>query len=129
MANSSLDAEILEEYAKHHSLFKTARKLGVDVSYVSQVVEAAPSQVAPDLSQCRFEGNGDPEKEAYLVGRMLATEVWDNSIPAVAEARGNFEAGTHDLATGRDGPYILLYSFPRAVKQPRPNYFQLKTEV
>lgn len=123
-----LKTDILEEYAKHGSLFRTARNLKVEVIYVKQIVDAQPSEVAPDLSECRWDGFGDPEKADFLVARMPATEVWDNTIPEVAEARQRFEEGTHNMATGRDGPYILLYSFPRHTKRPQPNYFSLTAE-
>lgn len=123
-----LKKDILEEYAKHGSLFKTARKLKIEVLYVSEIIKANPNLPAPNLSECRWDGFGDPDKQKHLVARMPATEVWDNTIPEVAEAREQFEAGTHDMATGRDGPFILLYSFPRAVRQPRPNYFDLIVE-
>lgn len=121
---SDLDEDIRTEFAKHGSLFKTARKLGVDnIEYVAGVVKGMTKEDTPDTSTCTFEGFGDPEKKEFLVARSLAKEVWDNARTEVAEARAKYEAGTHDMATGRDGPYVLLYLFPRAVKQPRPNYF------
>lgn len=120
---SELDKDIREEYAKHNSLFKTARNMGVSVDYVQGVVSVAPPQVEPDLSTCEFEGFGDPEKKKFLVARNLANQSWDNARPEVADARAKYEAGTHTMMTGRDGPYLLLYLFPRAVPQPRPNYF------
>ena len=118
-----IDQEIREEYAQHRSLFKTAKKLGIEISYVKTVVESMPEESKPDLATCRWEGFGDPDKKAFLVARNSADRSWDNSRPEVAKAREDFEAGTHDMATGRDGPFILLYSFPRAVRQPRPGYF------
>lgn len=120
---SDLDADIQEEYAKHGSLFKTAKKLGVKVDYVASVVEDNDVPVKPDTSTCEFEGFGDPEKKKHLMARSLATESWDNTRPEVAEARKRFEEGTHGLNIGRDGPWLLLYSFPQAVKTPRPDYF------
>ena len=128
MAKSTIDEDILEEYARHNSLFKTARKLNVEVAYVSQVINANPQVDAPAMEECQWDGFGDPEKQKFLVARMLATETWDNELPEVAKARADYEEGTIDMATGRDGPYILLYAFPRAVKQPRPNHFSLTSE-
>lgn len=120
---SELDKDIREEFAKHNSLFKTARNMGVSVDYVQRVVSVAAPEPQPDLSTCEFEGFGDPEKKKYLVARNLATHSWDNGRPEIADARAKYEAGTHELAIGRDGPYLLMYLFPRAVNQPRPNYF------
>ena len=123
MANS-IDDDIREEFSKHHSVFKTAKKLGLDnIEYVANVVKGMDKQPKPDTSTCEFEGFGDPEKKSFLVARSLATEVWDNGRPEVANARSKYEEGTHIMATGRDGPWILLYLFPRMVKEPRPNYF------
>lgn len=118
-----IDQEIREEYANHRSLFKTAKKLGLDISYVKLVVESMPEEVKPDLTACRWDGFGDPEKKQFLVARNPADRSWDNNRPEVSDAREAFEAGTHDMATGRDGPFLLLYMFPRAVRTPRPNYF------
>ncbi len=120
---SELDKDIRAEYAKHGSLFKTARGMGVPVDYVLKIVNTDKQQPKPDLSTCEFDGFGDPEKRRYLVARSLAKESWDNTRPEVADARATYEAGTHDLAIGRDGPYLLMYLFPRAVPAPRPNYF------
>jgi hypothetical protein len=120
---SELDKDIREEYAKHNSLFKTARKFGVAVEYINDIVRSQKIEQVPDTSTCAFEGFGDPEKKKYLVARNLANQSWDNNRPEVASARSKYEAGTHDMATGRDGPWLLLYLFPRAVPKPRPNYF------
>lgn len=120
---SELDKDIREEYAKHNSLFKTAKAFNVTVEYVNNVVQSQAIEPTPDMSTCEWEGFGDPDKRKYLVARSLAAGSWDNKRPEVAEARAKFEAGTHNIATGRDGPYLLLYAFPRAVVQPRPNYF------
>ena len=127
--DKDLEKDVREELAKHGSVFKTCRQLGIDnVEYVANIAQEMKKDEAPDLSECDFDGWGDPEKEKFLVARSLATEVWDNNRPEVADARAKFEAGTHDMATGRDGPYVLLYLFPRAVKSPRPDYFTPKFE-
>lgn len=127
--DNDLEKDVREELAKHGSVFKTCRQLGIDnVQYVSDIANEMKAQESPDLSACEFEGFGDPEKKNFLVARSLAVEVWDNSRPEVADAREKFEAGTHNMLTGRDGPYVLLYLFPRAVKEPRPGYFTLSSE-
>ena len=121
--------EIIEEYYRHNSLFKTAKKLDVSVAFVKDTVENLPKPPPqPDRKKLRWEGFGDPDKERHLVSRMPAVEVWDNELPEIVEARRKHEAGTHTLATGRDGPWILLYCFPQIVKTPRPHYFSLERE-
>lgn len=128
--SEKLKEEVIAEFKKHGSIFKTARRLGIDnVDFVADAVKGVEVDDTPDTSTCEFEGFGDPNKRQYLVARGLATEVWDNSLPEIAEAREKFEAGTHEMATGRDGPWVLLYLFPRVVKQPRPGYFTQITEA
>lgn len=126
---SKLDNDIREEYDKHRSLFKTAKRLSVSIDYVLSVVESQVIEEKPDTSTCHWEGFGDPDKKRYLVARNLAKNSWDNGRPEVADARAKFEAGTHTLAIGRDGPWLLMYVFPLAVPKPRPNYFQPTVEA
>ena len=125
----NLERDVREELGKHGSVFKTCRKLGIDnAAYVADIANQMKLEESPDLSDCAFDGFGDPNKRQYLVARSLAVEVWDNSRPEVAEARAKYEEGTHTMATGRDGPYVLLYLFPQAVKTPRPDFFTPKFE-
>lgn len=120
---SELNKDIQEEYAKHNSLFKTAKKLKVTIEYVISVIGETVVHDVPDSSTCKFEGFGDPDKQRFLVARSIAKGSWDNDEPEVADARAKFEAGTHNMAIGRDGPWLLMYSFPQPVVTPRPNYF------
>jgi len=120
----NLEKDVREELAKHGSVFKTCRHLGIDnVEYVSNIANDMKKDIKPDLSGCSHDGYGKPSLRENLVARSLASEVWDNERPEVADARAKYEAGTHDMATGRDGPYVLLYLFARGVKSPRPDYF------
>jgi hypothetical protein len=120
---SELDKDIREEHRKHGSLFKTAKKMGTTIDYVIGIVGNEKVEEQPDASTCKFDGFGDPAKHKFFVGRSLAKDVWDNSRPEIADARAKFEAGTHNMGTGRDGPWVILYLFPQAVVTPRPNYF------
>lgn len=120
---SDLKEDIKEDFKKHRSLFKTARRFDVKLEYVAEVVKTSVEEEKPDLSSCEHEGFGEPDKRRYLVARSLAKKSWDNRVPEVSDARAKFEAGTHIMALGRDGPYLLMYLFPRAVAKPRPNYF------
>jgi hypothetical protein len=126
---SDLDNDIRQEYGKHGSLFKTAKAFNVQVEYVRGIVGNMPVDDTPDVSTCAWDGFGDPAKRKHLVARSLAKTSWDNGRPEVAEARAKFEAGTHEMATGRDGPWLLMYAFPRAVVKPRPHYFQPMVEA
>ncbi len=125
----NLERDVREQLSRHNSVFKTCNKLGItNVAYVADIQAKMEKETAPDLGGCEYDGYGRPELRDRLVARSLATEVWDNTRPEVADAREKYEAGTHDMATGRDGPYLLLYLTPRAVVQPRPGYFNLTTE-
>lgn len=126
---SDLDKDIIEEYAKHKSSYRVARKLGVNIDYVIQVLDDVEINKEPDTSKCTWDGYGDPEKEKWLVARNPATDSWDNTLPEIIDARQKVEAGTHIMATGRDGPYLLMYLFPRMVKQPQPDYFKPTIEA
>lgn len=126
---SQLDEDIREDYAKHNSLFKTARRYDVEVGYVLNLVQNDVQEVAPDLTTCEFDGFGDPVKKKYLIARNAANTSWDNTAPEIVIARAKFEAGTHTMAIGRDGPYLLMYCFPLAVKRPKPGYFQPTVEA
>lgn len=122
--SKQLKQDILNEYAKHHSLYKTAQKLGVQINYIKSVIDSYEfDQDEPTDEESIANHNGDPAKRRFLVGKILANSSWDNSEPNIADARRKFEDGTHNLGTGRDGPYILLYCFPQIKRTPRPNYF------
>lgn len=129
MANLNINEDIREEYSKHSSIYKTAKILGIQVAYVKKIIDDMPSLPKLNTTECRWDGYGHPDKKKYFVARMLGNQVWNNEIPEVAEARRAYEAGTHEMVTGRDGPYIILYSIPRIVKKPNPSYFDLKTEA
>ena len=119
----SLTEEIVAEYRRTRSPFKVARRLGVDVKVVWDVIER--EEVSLDGGAARYDGWGPPELQSYLIARKLVRESWDNSDPKIAKARADYEEGVVEMTTGRDGGYSLLYAIPRRHKQPRPNYFTL----
>lgn len=118
-----LKEEIKNELYKHRSPSKVARNLGIsirDVLSVDEELSGRPRIVREE----RFEGLGRPELRQFTVARKRAMAVWDVADPNIVEAREAYEAGTHDMATGRDGDWLILYSFPLRKSQPRPNYFK-----
>lgn len=120
----NLEKDVREQLDKHGSVLKACRSLGIkNVEYVADIQAKMAKDTKPELARCDYDGFGRPDIRENLVARNLATESWDNSRPEVADARDKFEAGTHNLLTGRDGPYILLYAFPQPVVTPRPDYF------
>lgn len=66
-------------------------------------------------------GLGPQHLHKYLVARrsVLATGGWDNKQPEIAKARKDYDAGLIEMATGRDGEFLLLYAIPRRVRAAR----------
>lgn len=123
-------AEIQEAHARNpqrFSPFRTASALGVPIEEVMEEVKKLTEKQGAGKQQ--FDGFGKPELREHLVGRRKAMSAgWDNTDPEIAAARAAHEAGTHVMTTGRDGPWLLLYSIPRKGKpQPAPRYFSLET--
>ena len=120
---SELKTEIELELRKVRAPGKVSRNLGIDIRLVLEVADelaGTPRRVREEI----YDGYGRPDIRQYLVGRKRATDVWDNTNPTIAAARAAYEAGTHDMATGRDGDWLLLYSIPQRKVTPRPDYFK-----
>lgn len=119
-----VEAEIIAVYKRTRSPFKTATETGVDVAVVWKVVDQNKDKLSS--FEERHGGRGRPEIERFMVAaRRCSEREWDNASPAIASARADYERGTHIMATGRDGQWLLLYSFPRrGPREPRPNYFR-----
>lgn len=122
-----LIAEILHEYKRTRSPFKTATAVGVNVQTVWSVIDTNKDSMSP--FEERHGGRGRPEMEPYLVAtRHVGDRGWNNEQPEIAAAREAYEAGTHEMATGRDGAWLILYSIPRRrVDMERAGYFTLET--
>lgn len=126
----SLTPEITDEVLRLYrqntqrfSPFKVSKALGVSISEVLAVVENNRELLTQGTEV--HGGMGRPDIQPFLVARKKGIGAqWDNNSPAIADARAQYEAGTHEMMTGRDGPWQLLYSFPREVPAaPRPGYF------
>lgn len=119
---SDLKKEITDELRRVRAPAKVARNLGVDIRIVLQVVD--DSGGFANVSRAEVHGGyGRQELRQFFVARKRAYQPWDNSTPEIAAAREAYEAGTHDMATGRDGAWLILYLFPRNTVTPRPGYF------
>lgn len=123
MITPEIRQEIVAELRKTRAPGKVARSLGIDIRLVLPIADEL-SGLPRTSHEERFGGYGRPELSEFLVGRKRAHETWDNSDPLIAGARDAYEAGTHDMATGRDGDWLLLYSIPKRRVTPRPAYFQ-----
>lgn len=127
--NPEDEAEILRLHRanpKRFSPFKASNSTGLPLEVVFEIIENNKESLARTGE--RFGGFGRPDIQKHLVARRRAMgEPWDNKDDNIANARAAFEAGTHILATGRDGPWLLLYSFPRTGRaRPQPSYFSVE---
>lgn len=123
MISPEIKQEIIRELRKVRAPSKAARNLGLDIRVVLPVADELSGEPRV-LRQEAYGGYGRPELRDFAVGRKRAHEVWNNDDPMIAVARAAYEAGTHDMMTGRDGDWLILYSVPQRKVTPRPDYFQ-----
>jgi hypothetical protein len=123
MLTPEVIADILVRYKQTRSPFKTATSVGVSVDEVFSVINSQQERVV--TAEERYGGLGRPDIRKHTVARRSATLLgWDNDNPAIIKARADYEAGTHIMATGRDGGTLILYSIPRKGRpDPMPGYF------
>lgn len=121
--NPDIISDVLYEWVRlKRSPYKVAKAVGISTRDVLVIVDEHGHKTSEIIE--RHDGWGRPEIREFLVGRKVATELWDNTIPAIEAARAAYEAGTVEMAIGRDGRWLLLYAFPRKVTCPRPAYFK-----
>ncbi len=115
--------EIIDAFKRLKSPFRVAKLLTLDVQQVWDVIEDNPERLTALPS--RFGGDGRPDLYPYLAARRKVTDPsWDNDSVEIRQARADFEAGTHNMATGRDGNWLLMYMIPQDRITPRPDYFR-----
>lgn len=128
MITPEIEKEVLRIYhanPQRFSAFKAARKLGLKMSEIMEIIRK--NKDTPAVEEMRYDGLGREDLRRFVVARRRVVGEWDNSDPNIVEARARFEEGTHMMATHRDGPWLLLLSIPRRFgKVPAPNYFQEK---
>jgi hypothetical protein len=123
-AEEHLRQDVETEFKKTKSYYRVARALDLPMEKVKAIL-ADYQPPAPPKREAVYGGQGRPEMRKYVVAKKQAMEDWNNTDPDIAFARAAYEAGTHEMCSGRDGDTILLYSIPRTKKDPRPNYFAL----
>jgi repressor of nif and glnA expression len=119
-----IEAEILralDANPKRFSAIRIAKSVGATMAEVKAVVNRYRAQVLNETSGAITRA----ELEVYITAARRVTEHgWNNADEGVIAARRAFEAGTHDMATYRDGPWLYLCSFPLSRRRPpRPGYF------
>lgn len=120
-AEELLHQDVRVEFAKSRSYFRVARALGIPMEKVKAILgeDTPPIQ----RRQALFGGRGRPEMEKYIIATTHVDQPWNNKDPEIAKGRFDYEAGTHEMMTGRDGDTLILYLIPRVKIDPRPNYF------
>lgn len=118
------------------------KKFGLDLSKIANRIGWPPLLVKAALvrmdlyndEKCQFTerhgGYGRPEIRDFLVARRRAHGEWlDKDQGAIEEARVKYDKGLSEIATGRDGSFILLYSIPRKKPVKRSPYFSAKEPI
>lgn len=114
--------EIVRALIKLRAPSKVAKKLGYDLRDILPIADELAG-LPRVLREETNGGYGRPELRNFLIGRKRAHEVWNNEEPAIKKAREDFELGTIEMTTGRDGDWLLLYAIPRVKPDPKPLYF------
>lgn len=119
-----IEAEIMrahEANPKRFSPFRVAKQVGATISEVIAVVN---KNREPEGTP--FEGSIKRQGLARFIvaSRRVTDPGWDNSHEGVVRARRGYEAGTHDMATHREGKWLHLCLFPLVrQRRARPGYF------
>lgn len=118
-----IEADILRAHGanpKRFSPFKVAKQVGATIGEVLAVVNKHKAIDTPYDGQVQRAS-----LERFIVASRRVTEGgWNNDDVGVHQARRAYEAGTHDMATYRDGPWLHLCSFPlQRPRRARPGFF------
>lgn len=116
-----LRRDVREEFAKSRSYFRVARALNIPMEKVKAILQDDTPPI--QRREPMHGGEGRPEMRKYKVASKHVDTAWDNTNSDIVLARADYELGTHEMTTGRDGDTIILYSIPRVQTTPRPGYF------
>lgn len=122
-----MEAEIVAAHAanpRRFSPFKVSRQVGASVAEVLRVVNSkVEGRVAPALQSRRDR----TDLTDYIVAsRRVSDGCWDNNSEEIRNARALVCAGTHTMATHRNGDwqYLCVFRLEQPVT-PNPHYFKL----
>lgn len=130
----TLEEKVREAYTRHGGdVAKTASDLGLSPETVRQLFTFPQTVVTPDPSVWDMTPPTD-RLGRLAVGRKSMRDkivaVHHVNMPwsihdrqAITIARKQYDRGTHDMVTGRDGPWIILYSIKRRRPEAPRNYF------
>lgn len=102
---------------------KVSKDAGISVGEVLSIINSKKAQQGHGREHSGGEGREDL-RDFFVARRRANDPGWDNGDPDVAAARAAVCAGTHTMATHRDGPWLFLCSIPldRPVAR-QPHYF------
>ncbi len=124
-----MDEEILNRIKVRLRYSRNYGKIARDMSLSVREVEAVDVEHNGRFNYTP-EGLGQPEMLRHMIARYDIREQseWDNSDPKIIQAREDYDAGKIEMATGRDGFFMLLYAIPRKTPADRPLYFSAPPE-
>lgn len=103
--------------APNADIARISRAYGVPIRVIRGFLpQPEPASAASE----RFGGRGRPDIEHFSISRTLAGNPWPaKDAVGIDNARRSYDAGLIEMATGRDGDWLILYAFPR--KRPAKN--------
>lgn len=120
--------DLIKEELKTASPSVVARRLGVDYRalLLRQQQEQSPvmrEEVIPEPDDITTIGRPGMESMVIAITRA-AGGGWPKKYDAIIEdARRKYDAGTHEMATGRTKGWLVLYLIPRLHRVRTRNYF------
>lgn len=124
-----LDEIIVDLRSAKANPVRIATRLGVPIALVRFISNETPSGVSK-FTVLSDDGWGRKEIRDFIVTRKQATGDWPKEDAALIQRhRDAYDDGTVEMAQGRDGNFVIQYSFPRnrAVKRGYP-YFKLEED-
>lgn len=123
-----IEAEVLRIYRanpKRFSPSKTSRAVGCGTGDVNEIVRRNRHTITDGVEHNSGAGREDLQ-HLIVASRRVSERGWNNDDQAIVDARAAFCAGTHTMATHRDGAWLHLCLIPLMRQRPaRPNYFKL----
>lgn len=121
---------VLDIYRRHGGdLTKVAAEMGLSYSDFVAGPGAALAPPPPPAPRRRpppddLGATLAPDRK-YIVSRRHAENPhWPKEDQTkIEKARANYEAGTHEMITGRDREWFILYSIPRANRTGARKFF------
>lgn len=129
--NAETLARVRESYTRNNgNLNLVARELGISADECRRAFpQSAVSVREVDDPQPGKDQHGRPNvgrkaMRDHIVSVRHALAPWPEADRStIVRARRKYDAGTHYMATGRDGNWIILYSWKRRKAVPPRSYF------